>query len=107
MALDRHKRLGRLDQVDMDTIGADTSVSSFICMYVCIYTVEPVYYGHLGTNKKCPDYQVFQVSLYDKAPFGTITKCGRIMQVSLFSSVLINRSHCTRNINLITYSNQD
>ena len=32
----------------------------------------------LGTNKKCPDYEsvlIFQVSLYDKAPFGTITKC--------------------------------
>ena len=41
-------------------------------------TVEPVYYGHLGTDKQCPDYQsvlIFQVSLYDKAPFGTITKC--------------------------------
>ena len=41
--------------------------------------MEPVYYGHLGTNQKCPDYQgvlIFQVSLYDKAtPFGTITKC--------------------------------
>ena len=43
------------------------------------HTVEPpVYYGHLGTNQKCPDYQgvlIFQVSLYDKAPFGTVTKC--------------------------------
>ena len=43
-------------------------------------TVEPaVYYGHLGTNHKCPDHQgvlIFQVSLYDKAAsFGTITKC--------------------------------
>ena len=31
-------------------------------------TVEPVYYGHLGTNQRCPDYQgllIFQVSLYD------------------------------------------
>ena len=30
-------------------------------------TVEPVYYGHLGTNQKCPDYQgilIFRVSLY-------------------------------------------
>ena len=44
----------------------------------CQYIVEPVYYGHLGTVHKCPDYQgvlIFQVSLYDKAaPFGTITK---------------------------------
>ena len=32
-------------------------------------TVEPVYYGHLGTNQKCPDYQgvlIFQVSLCTK-----------------------------------------
>ena len=45
---------------------------------ILIDTVEPVYYGHLGTNQKCPDYQgvlIFQVSSYDKAPFGTITKC--------------------------------
>ena len=42
-------------------------------------------------NKKCPDYQgvlTFQVSLYDTAPFGIRTK---IIQVSLLSSVLINR----------------
>ena len=35
-------------------------------------TVELVYYGHLETR---PDYQgvlIFQVSLYDKAPFGII-----------------------------------
>ena len=63
-----------------------------------MYTVEPVHYGHLGTNKKCPDYQgvlIFQVSLYDKASFVTITKCVDIMQVPLFLSVLINRTHCT------------
>ena len=38
-----------------------------------------MYYEHLGTNKKCSDYQgvlIFQVSLYDKAaPFGSITNC--------------------------------
>ena len=36
-------------------------------------TVEPMYYGHLGTNKKCPNYQgvlIFQVNLHIKAPFG-------------------------------------
>ena len=40
--------------------------------------MEPVYYGHLGTNHKCPDYQgvlISQVSLYYKASFGTMTKC--------------------------------
>ena len=31
----------------------------------------------------CPNYQGVQVSLYDKAPFGTITKYVWIMQVSL------------------------
>ena len=38
-------------------------------------TVVPVYYGHLGTSKKFPDYQgvlIFQVILYDKVPS---TKC--------------------------------
>ena len=38
-----------------------------------MFTVEPVYYGRLGTNCKCSDYQgvlIFQVSLYDTAPFG-------------------------------------
>ena len=48
--------------------------------------MEPVYYGHL-TNKKCPDYQgvlIFQVSLYDKAPFGTITKCVDYTGVLIF-----------------------
>ena len=42
------------------------------------FTVKPVYYGHFRTNRKCPDYQgslIFQVSLYDKETFGTITKC--------------------------------
>ena len=55
-------------------------------------TVEPVYYEHLGTNKKYPDYQgvlIFQVSLYDKASFGTITKCvdyaGIVLPFRLFT----------------------
>ena len=33
----------------------------------CDNTVKPVYYGHLGTIQKCPDYQgvlIFQVSLH-------------------------------------------
>ena len=36
-----------------------------------------MYFGHLGTNKRCSDCQgvlIFQVSLYDKASFGTTTK---------------------------------
>ena len=65
------------------------------CVYVCeniyvmcsMYTVEPVYYGHLGTNQRCPDYQVvliFQLSLYDKAPFGTIARCPDYEGVHIF-----------------------
>ena len=67
-----------------------------------MYTVEPVYYGHLGTNQRCPDYQgvlIIQVSLYDKAPFGTIARCPDYAGVT-FSSVLINRFHCTLLCNL-------
>ena len=51
------------------------------------YTVEPLYYGHLGTTKKCPDYQgvlFFQVSLYEKALFGTTTKCVDYAGVLIF-----------------------
>ena len=39
--------------------------------------VNPVYYGHCGTNHKCHDHQsvlIFQVSLYDIAPFEFIIK---------------------------------
>ena len=49
--------------------------------------VEPVYYGHLGTKQRCPDYQgvlIFQVSLYDKAPFGTIARCPDYAGVHIF-----------------------
>ena len=56
-----------------------------------VTTVELVYYGHLGTNHKCPDYQgvlIFQVSLCDKAPLGAITKYVD------YAGVLINRFHC-------------
>ena len=37
-----------------------------------------MYYGHLETKQKCPDYQgvlIVQVSLHTKATFGTTTKC--------------------------------
>ena len=39
---------------------------------------------------------VFQVSLYDKASFGTITKCVDYMQVSVISSILINKFQCSQ-----------
>ena len=59
---------------------------TYVCTYVCI-TVESVYYGHLGTNERCPDYQgilIFQVSLYDKASFGTIARCPDYAGVHIF-----------------------
>ena len=42
--------------------------SKDIYIYACI--VEPVYYGHLGPNRKCTDYQGV-LFLHDKAPFET------------------------------------
>ena len=61
------------------------NVACFCCKQ--LYTVEPVYYGHLGTNQRCPDYQgilIFQVSLYNKAPFGTIATCPDYAGVHIF-----------------------
>ena len=34
-------------------------------------TVKPVYYGHLRTDQKCPDYQGVLVILYYKVQFVT------------------------------------
>ena len=51
------------------------------------FTVKPVYYGRFRTNRKCPDYQgalIFQVNLYDKEPFGTITKCMDYASIFIF-----------------------
>ena len=59
-------------------------------------TVEPVYYGHLGTRKKRPDYDgvlIFQVILKEMFHLGPQLSVW-IMQVSIFSSVQINRFHC-------------
>ena len=50
-----------------------------------MHTVEPVYYGHL--IHKCPDYQgvlIFQINLYDKVSFETITKCVDYAGVLIF-----------------------
>ena len=44
--------------------------------------MEPVYYRHLGTNKKCPDYQGdFPCQFIS---FGTITKCVDYAGVLIF-----------------------
>ena len=50
-----------------------------------------MYYGHLGTNHQCPDYQgvlIFQVSLYDEA--GTISKCVDYAGVLIISSLYMH-----------------
>ena len=47
-------------------------------MSVVVGTVEPVYYGHLGTSKKCPDNGgvfIFQVILHIQVSFVTSSKC--------------------------------
>ena len=64
-----------------------TDTNSLLEAHNYIYIVEPVYYGHLGTNQRCPDYQgvlIFQVSLYDKAPFRTIARCPDYAGVHIF-----------------------
>ena len=53
----------------------------------CVYTVELVYLGHLGTSLKCPGYQdvlIFQVSLHVNGYFGTIIKCPEYKGVPIF-----------------------
>ena len=52
---------------------------------------------------KCLDYQgvqIFQVSLHDNVSFVTTAIGVWIMQVSTFSSVLINRFHCMKILQL-------
>ena len=40
-----------------------SKVRMYVLTYVILlYTVEPVYYGHLGTNQMCPDYQGVLIS---------------------------------------------
>ena len=56
-------------------------------LFVYSYTVEPVYYGHLGTSQKCLDYQgvlIFQVSLHDNVSFGTTARCVDYAGVLIF-----------------------
>ena len=57
------------------------------CVYMYVYTVEPVYYGHLGTTQKCPGYQgvlIFQVSLHDNVSFETTARCVYYAGVHIF-----------------------
>ena len=61
--------------------------ADFLHCWVTDSTVEPVYYGHLGTSQKCPDYQgvlIFQVSLHDNVSFGTTARCVDYAGVHIF-----------------------
>ena len=56
-----------------------------------------MYHGHLETDQKCPDYRdvlIFQVIFMTNCRLGPQLSVW-IMQASLFSSVHINRFHCT------------
>ena len=58
---------------------------------------------HLGTDQKGPDYQgvlIFQIILYEKCHLGPQLSVW-IMQMSLFSSVHINRFHCIAILSLL------
>ena len=64
-----------------------TDMAKITCTRFNMYTVEPVYYGHLGTSQNCPDYQddlIFQVSLHDNVSFGTTARCVNYAGVHLF-----------------------
>ena len=66
------------------------------CIAIHSFAVQPVYYGHLNGPKrimlsKCPDFP----GHFDEVSFGTSTIGACIVQVSLFSSVHINRFHCS------------
>ena len=53
-------------------------LANIISNRAVINKVELVHYGHLGTNHKYTDYRgvlILQISLYDKAPIRTITRC--------------------------------
>ena len=72
-------------QLGVQIMQVSTFSSVLIYRFHC--TVEPVYYGHLGTNQRCPDYQgvlIFQVSLHDKAPFGTTARYPDYAGVHIF-----------------------
>ena len=53
-------------------------------------TVEPVYYGYLGTSQKCPDYQgvlIFSVSLHNNVSFGsTFSSVGSTVRDILYTT---------------------
>ena len=59
-------------------VGTFEGLFSQIQLFMHYSGTEPVYYGHLRTSQKCPDYQgvlIFQVSLYDNVSFGTTARC--------------------------------
>ena len=60
--------IGSSPLVNTDPVSTSVRTMIFKSTYACAYTItaEPVYYGHLRTNRKCPDCQgvlIFQVSI--------------------------------------------
>ena len=58
--------------------------------------MEIVYYGHLRIYQKRSDYQgvlIFQIFLYEKEPFGTLTKCMDYASILIFKCLHINKFH--------------
>ena len=45
--------------------------------------MEPVYYGHVGTSQKCPDYQGVLI-FHDNVSFGTTARCVDYAGVHIF-----------------------
>ena len=54
----------------MTALNSASTLTVLLSYSTYLPSVEPVYYGHLGTSKKCPDYQdvlICQVILNEKA----------------------------------------
>ena len=87
-----YRRLCYHTQFSVPLLAPLTYTYPIICKYtekneLLAFTVEPVYYGHLGTSQKCPDYQgvlIFQVSLHDNVSFGTTARCLDYAGVHIF-----------------------
>ena len=59
-------------------------VGEIYTQLLVINTVEPVYYGHLGTSQKCPDYQGVLISQVNNVSFGTTARCVDYPGVHIF-----------------------
>ena len=71
----------------------------------CSYSIA----RQLGTNQQCANFQgvltfhggSYQSAYVLKGYFGNLYMCAWVMQVSLFSSVHLNRFHCIQNVSYV------